>query len=84
MIRSYIELDMFSSLSVQTESTLNAGYSEILLFETLLQVCCINIVEAFNLNEMAGLFSKFSCTPSQIVLCCQSAHPYSYVPGHSA
>ncbi|KDR67396.1 hypothetical protein GALMADRAFT_232065 [Galerina marginata CBS 339.88] len=37
LIRSYLELDMFSSLTLQTESTLEMGRQELLTFETLLE-----------------------------------------------
>jgi len=39
ILRSYLELDMFSSLSVQTESTLAAGKKELENFEQIVKVC---------------------------------------------
>jgi hypothetical protein len=38
LLRSYLELDMFSSLSVQTESTLAAGKTELGKFERIAKV----------------------------------------------
>jgi hypothetical protein len=38
LIRSYLELDMYVSLTVHTESTLAAGRAELLVFEKLLHV----------------------------------------------
>ncbi len=38
LLRSYLELDMFSSLSVQTESTLAAGKMELAIFERIAKV----------------------------------------------
>jgi len=37
-MRSYLELDMYTSLIVHTESTLTAGRAELLVFEELLHV----------------------------------------------
>ena len=37
-MRSYLELDMYTSLTVHTESTLAAGRAELLVFEGLLHV----------------------------------------------
>jgi len=46
LIRSYLELDMFSSLTVQTELTIAAGEAELLQFEEVLHVrfnfICLN------------------------------------------
>ena len=38
LMRSYLELDMYTSLIVHTESTLAAGRAELLVFEKLLHV----------------------------------------------
>ena len=38
LIRSYLELDMFASLTVQTDDTLAAGLEELLNFEKVLHV----------------------------------------------
>ena len=38
LLRSYLELDMFSSLTVQTESTLAAGKKELKIFEHIVKV----------------------------------------------
>lgn len=38
VLRSYLELDMFASLSVQTESTLEFGKKELKIFEQAIQV----------------------------------------------
>lgn len=38
LMRSYLELDMYTSLIVHTESTLAAGRAELLAFEELLHV----------------------------------------------
>ena len=38
LLRSYLELDMFASLCVQTESTLDIGKNELRNFEQLVQV----------------------------------------------
>lgn len=38
LVRSYLELDMFASLLVHTETTLAAGEAELLVFEGLVQV----------------------------------------------
>jgi hypothetical protein len=38
---SYLELDMYASLTVHTESTISAGRAELLTFESLLHVCVL-------------------------------------------
>ena len=38
LLRSYLELDLFSSLTVQTDITLEAGWAELMRFESLLRV----------------------------------------------
>ena len=38
LMRSYLELDMYASLTVHTESTINKGREELLTFEKLLHV----------------------------------------------
>ena len=38
LIRSYLELDMFTSLTLQMESTLEIGRQELLYFEELVAV----------------------------------------------
>jgi len=38
LIQSYLKLDMFTSLTVQTELTIAAGEAEILRFEEVLRV----------------------------------------------
>lgn len=38
LMRSYLELDMYSGLTVHTESTISAGKEELIHFEGLLTV----------------------------------------------
>lgn len=42
MIRSYLELDMFSSLTVQTDSIIQSGERELKTFGQLIKVCILH------------------------------------------
>jgi hypothetical protein len=47
LIRSYLELDMFASLTLQTESTIAAGREELVRFEGILRVCRFSLSQIF-------------------------------------
>ena len=47
LIRSYLEIDMFMSLSVHTEETLECGEAEQLIWEENLDVSIHNFIVSF-------------------------------------
>ena len=54
LLRSYLELDMFSSLSVQTESTLAAGKTELGIFERIAKVL-LPLFHFFFIDSVLGI-----------------------------
>lgn len=58
LIRSYLELDMYVSLTVHTESTIAAGRAELLVFERLLHVSKILFNRIPNLTFLQGIYGN--------------------------